>query len=521
MAKQSFPKTRPDSQDRGRETDVIRCIQRSISIKPCPITWQSTAQGVDIAQSVLPGLIDASVFNAGILKLEVRTAPNGVQIAIPDLPVDVCCQGFERRYFSAQQFEPLEFECPISKPEINRPAYVTEELFSLAASSGDEEISNELGMYEGEANRIQSAPSPIYRSNEAISAMLQYVPFQGEAGGDTRGKPGVLRVTTYTPDAGEPVIAVAQTKDGLARLVVVDTPTEDCPAEVTRHFPTGCSVLCGVVEFPQSNDSPTSVWVRSPTPDDVRVGKLSEEDRQDLIAMCTDVEVIATDQSLRIAVPPLRLRDCSHVRLMPKRDELRLATTIVEQFECEQSAHVNKLLWFAKRWLGSSVDAEDVVQETLVDLWRMLRDGNDNRKYQAAYLFSMLRNKCGAILKKRLVRPGFRSLDQVDEMSLHDDADPGFDSREYASYVATYLQSLSQEEKECLVLSLDDISMLTIAEMLEIPEGTAKSKASRARVKLRQLIINNPKDHSVEKQILREQLAKQSSGSRPSVAPTA
>jgi RNA polymerase sigma-70 factor, ECF subfamily len=142
----------------------------------------------------------------------------------------------------------------------------------------------------------------------------------------------------------------------------------------------------------------------------------------------------------------------------------------------------------ARRLTGSSSDAEDLVQDTLLKAYRAF-DRFDGR-YLRAWLLTIMRNHHRNQLRKR--RPDLLEnevaerlpgrgqdarVDGVDERAFHDDFDP---------VVRSALASLSSKHRAVIALvDLDGLTYREAAEVLGVPVGTVMSRLHRARGKVR------------------------------------
>lgn len=138
---------------------------------------------------------------------------------------------------------------------------------------------------------------------------------------------------------------------------------------------------------------------------------------------------------------------------------------------------------------GSPVDAEDLVQETLIRAFRAL-DRFDGR-HPRAWLLTILRNTNMNLHRRR--RP-----DLVADWAPLGDARPAFGAARHASAEDTVLDDILDEDLEAALESLDprfrtvlllvDVDRLTYAEAAEtlgVPVGTIMSRLNRARARVR------------------------------------
>lgn len=160
-------------------------------------------------------------------------------------------------------------------------------------------------------------------------------------------------------------------------------------------------------------------------------------------------------------------------------------------FTAVVSAELDLMLRVARDLTGSTADAEDVVQETLIRAhhgWERF-DG----RYPRAWLLTILRRTfLNSVRRTRPAlleddwnldhaRPAFGSSHQqtasAEEIALDHAYDPA---------TMTALRRLSPDHRAVLwLVDVEDLSTREAALVLGIPEGTATSRLSRARSRLR------------------------------------
>jgi len=128
------------------------------------------------------------------------------------------------------------------------------------------------------------------------------------------------------------------------------------------------------------------------------------------------------------------------------------------------------LLLFARQWVQSAADAEDIVQEAFVKFWR--RNHNiDNR----ALLYSAVRSIALDFIRrdKRRARREATAFAEADptiepHFELEDDTQ---------SALAAAVESLPRDQREVLVLKIwNDLTFSEIAGALRISQNTAASR---------------------------------------------
>lgn len=136
------------------------------------------------------------------------------------------------------------------------------------------------------------------------------------------------------------------------------------------------------------------------------------------------------------------------------------------------------------RMLGDQGRAEELVQETFVRLWQSSGRFDPTQSSARSFLF-VLAHRAAVDLRRRIAaRPALAAVDpeRLEEPAGADEADrmlAGVEVREA-------LESLSPKHREVLELGYDhDLSQRQIAERLDVPLGTVKTRTYHALRALR------------------------------------
>jgi len=147
--------------------------------------------------------------------------------------------------------------------------------------------------------------------------------------------------------------------------------------------------------------------------------------------------------------------------------------------------HGAALYRIAYRMVGNQHDAEDLVQEAFRTAW------NSRSRYRAelgerAWLVTILRRRVVDSWRKRRTRT--ISFDEtVLEVGAAAD-DPT--ANEFVDQVQAALGQLPDQLRETLLLVVvGELTHQEVADMLSIPIGTVLSRVSRARTRLRKLLV--------------------------------
>jgi RNA polymerase sigma-70 factor, ECF subfamily len=172
----------------------------------------------------------------------------------------------------------------------------------------------------------------------------------------------------------------------------------------------------------------------------------------------------------------LRHRDRDLVRAASRGD--------VEAFAKLVQDHSSLVYRVALRMLGKD-DAQDASQEVWVRVWRNIRNFRGESAF-TTWLYRITVNTCLSIRQKESRRDE-RELD--DEMPYLSEPSGGEADPEAAALnverreeIETALQHVRAEHRAALVLRhMEGLSYAEIAQVLDVPDGTAKGWVSRGR----------------------------------------
>lgn len=137
-------------------------------------------------------------------------------------------------------------------------------------------------------------------------------------------------------------------------------------------------------------------------------------------------------------------------------------------------SHRLALYRVARGILNSDFDAADAIQEAIISAYSKMGSLRRN-EYFKSWLIRILINECKNILRhsSRTV-----SVEQVNEAAV-------VDTYPSDDVVSSYLDGLDAELRQVIVLYYyEDFSIKDIAGILQIPQGTVKSRLSRGRGEL-------------------------------------
>jgi len=142
-------------------------------------------------------------------------------------------------------------------------------------------------------------------------------------------------------------------------------------------------------------------------------------------------------------------------------------------------ANKAQLYRVAKGIVSQECDIEDAIQETILKAWRSLSSLKRDDLFKT-WLIRILINECYIILRQR--NKGMVLTQNLAEQSCETNADQKID-------VWHALKKLDVDHSTVLILYyFEDISSKDIARILEVPEGTVKSRLYRAKEKIGRIL---------------------------------
>ena len=145
----------------------------------------------------------------------------------------------------------------------------------------------------------------------------------------------------------------------------------------------------------------------------------------------------------------------------------------------------------AYNYTGSEEEALDVAQEVFIRVWKRLDTCRDPERF-AAWLLRIARNACLDHLRRRKVRPPAQDVPAAEMYALADTSprpDAELEKQDQRDVLEVAIQRLSPINREAILLKdIQGLPLEEMADMLDLPLGTVKSRCSRARVELARVV---------------------------------
>ncbi|HUL44585.1 MAG TPA: sigma-70 family RNA polymerase sigma factor [Bacteroidota bacterium] len=174
-----------------------------------------------------------------------------------------------------------------------------------------------------------------------------------------------------------------------------------------------------------------------------------------------------------------------------------------QEFEREAIPHMDILYNYAVRMTGSSDDASDLVQETYLKAYRFW-DKYEKGTNIRAWLFRILKNSYINRYRKETKEPDTVDYDEIQNFfnTIRYDASDQNDLQEkifdglLEDDVAGALESLPEDFRTVVILcDIEGLSYEEIAEFIDCPVGTVRSRLHRGRKMLREKLLGYAKRH--------------------------
>jgi RNA polymerase sigma-70 factor (ECF subfamily) len=158
--------------------------------------------------------------------------------------------------------------------------------------------------------------------------------------------------------------------------------------------------------------------------------------------------------------------------------------------------HGRGLRVFAARLLGSSGDAEDVVQDVFVAAWKHAARFDPAKGRASTWLYRIAANRCIDRRRRRSFR-AFMGLDAMPDKMADEEpaADARLGARQELAIVRGGLSALPERQRMALLLrAMADMDVPDIAAVMGVSVGSAEQLLVRGRRALRQHMASVEKD---------------------------
>lgn len=158
------------------------------------------------------------------------------------------------------------------------------------------------------------------------------------------------------------------------------------------------------------------------------------------------------------------------------------------------SSYSRRIFNLAYRFTSNVAAAEDLTQEVFVRIYKSLDQYDPKQGNLANWLMRLARNLIIDDYRKRQRNPQNSMADTVDNHTFHlrsvgTSAQKEVERRELAGQVQEGIDKLPPDLRTCVILrDIEEMTYKEIVDVLDIPEGTVKSRINRGRIELAKIL---------------------------------
>lgn len=165
--------------------------------------------------------------------------------------------------------------------------------------------------------------------------------------------------------------------------------------------------------------------------------------------------------------------------------------TFEKGFRELMSMYQEKLYWHVRRMVESHEDANDVIQNTFIKVFKSIQKFQGKSKLYT-WLYRIATNECLTFLSKRKKRTSTSLEDESLALGERLKADDYFDGNEAEIKLKQAIFLLPEKQKVVFNMRYyDDMSYREIAEVLETSEGALKASYHHAAKKIEAFILKS------------------------------
>ena len=148
-----------------------------------------------------------------------------------------------------------------------------------------------------------------------------------------------------------------------------------------------------------------------------------------------------------------------------------------------------RLTRYAKHLTGDVDGAAEVMQEVWLSVVRSLHRLEDPSHFRS-WVYRIVSNKCTDWIRFRVRNRGVTQPLSVEDVAVEDPID---DTSDEIRLLRDAIAKLPADKRTMLsMFYIDDLSIREISEVLEVPQGTVKSRLFHARNQLKQILEEKP-----------------------------
>ena len=182
----------------------------------------------------------------------------------------------------------------------------------------------------------------------------------------------------------------------------------------------------------------------------------------------------------------------------------------LEAFEEIIKLYEKKVYNLALRYMKNHDDALDVAQEVFIQVYNNLSMFRGEAQF-STWIYRITYNSCVDMLRKQTKTKKNIAISIDDEKFYETQKDKQlleeeYEKKETLEFVLKAIDTLPKEQRDVVILRyIKDLSYAQIGEILDIAEGTVKSRLNRARWRIKEIVklegTNLTKSQSKQKKI--------------------
>jgi RNA polymerase sigma-70 factor, ECF subfamily len=196
------------------------------------------------------------------------------------------------------------------------------------------------------------------------------------------------------------------------------------------------------------------------------------------------------------AVISLRREFAHPVMNSPAPDSDRALIARIEGREADALAalydrHAPRLMGLSQRILGDTGEAEEILQEVFLWVWRSAATFDAGRGTALAWLLVATRSRAIDRLRTRqpAARAGLRSVETLPDAASSEDVEADSANREWESLCRSAMEELPPDQRRALELAyFEGLTHQEISQRTATPLGTVKTRVRLGLMKLRDRI---------------------------------
>ena len=148
----------------------------------------------------------------------------------------------------------------------------------------------------------------------------------------------------------------------------------------------------------------------------------------------------------------------------------------------------NGLVWsLARQFLGNAAEAEDAVQDVFIAIWSSADRYNPEIASEATFISTITRRRLIDRIRRNGRRPQTDSLDADEAAPIQPAVAARLEESAEMAYVERVLDEMPEQHRSILSMSLyEGYSHSEIADRLDIPLGTVKTRVRRGLMRIRE-----------------------------------